>query len=251
MIERKYSLHSIASSGIFQPINNQITTHLQNTSMKSASLFMTPPPLRAFVMKTFKLPLSTLAIFAMAASAQAAVLLDFQFTDGPLQTGAAVVGSTGDYWNNTNVAVGTTSNRTLALLNIDGTTASGVSLTWSAGSAVSHKNDAGNGFIGTAYQNLMTGHIDTLGFTASTLALTGLNAALTYNIYLYTQPNAWWTGDGTGRKIAFSTSGLITTPTQTTLASDPSIAVFTLGTNYVEFLNVAPDSGGNLTINYV
>ena len=207
---------------------------------------MTPTTHRAFVMKTFKLLLSTLAIFAMATAAQAAVLLDFQFTDGPPQTGAAVIGSSGDIWNSTSNASG----GTLALNNVGGT-ASGVSLTWSGGSAVSSEYQVtGNGFYGTSYRNLMTAHIAVLGSTASTLALTGLNSALTYNVYLYTQPNAWYSGDAAGRKITFSTSGLTTSLPVTTLGSDPTLSVFTLGTNYVEFVNVAPDASGNLTINY-
>ena len=187
-------------------------------------------------MKIYKLTLSTLAVFAMAAAAQAQVLIDMQFSGGTSQTGAAVVGSGGDQWNKSGNGSGP-----LALNDVSGT-ASGVTLNWSAGGSFG----SGNGFTGTAYENLMTNYLYSVS-TTSTLTLTGLTPSSTYNLYLYSQPAS----DGGGRRVAFTPTGLITYGTQTTASANPVLSAFVLGTNYLEFLGLAPDAGGTLTISYV
>ena len=192
-------------------------------------------------MKT--LALSTLAVFAMAAAAQA-VLIDLQFssvgTGNPAQTGAAVVGTAGDIWNNSGNGAGT-----LALNNVAGTS-SGVSLTWSGAGGVFNVNPSNSGFNGTQWAPLMSNYLYSSSSATVSLALTGLNSSLTYDLYLYTQPAV----DGSGRKASFTATGLTITGPVTTLGANPSLNYFVLGTNYVKFSGLAPTVGGDLTITY-
>ena len=199
-------------------------------------------PTASSFMKT--LGLSTLAVFAMAAAAQA-VLIDMQFssvgTGNPAQTGAAVVGTAGDIWNHSGNAAGT-----LALNNVAGTS-SGVSLTWSGGAGgVFNVNPSNSGFNGTQWAPLMSNYLYSSSSATVSLALTGLNSSLTYDLYLYTQPSK----PVNTRQVAFTATGLTTTGPVTTALSNPNLNYFLEGTNYVKFSGLAPTVGGDLTITY-
>ena len=166
-------------------------------------------------------------------------MTDYTSTGNATQTGAAVVGTAGDVWNHSGNGTGTA----VALNNVAGTS-SGVSLTWSgAGGVFQHDGGFSNPTV-TPWASLMTSYL--YSTASSTLALTGLNASLTYDLYLYIQPT--WGGDG--RTAAFTATGLVTTGPVTTLGAIPSLNTFVLGTNYVKFSGLAPTAGGNLTITY-
>ena len=222
------------------------TYPLKNKSLSGSRKGMQTAPRNSPTVCSFMktLALSTLAVFAMAAAAQA-VLIDMQFssvgTGNPAQTGAAVVGTAGDIWNNSGNGAGT-----LALNNVAGTS-SGVSLTWSGGAGgVFNVNPSNSGFNGTQWAPLMSNYLYSSSSATVSLALTGLNSSLTYDLYLYTQPAV----DGSGRKASFTATGLTITGPVTTLGANPSLNYFVLGTNYVKFSGLAPTVGGDLTITY-
>ena len=124
-------------------------------------------PTASSFMKT--LGLSTLAVFAMAAAAQA-VLIDMQFasTGNATQTGAAVVGTAGDVWNHSGNGTGTA----VALITVAGTS-SGVSLTWSGAGGVFNVNPSNSGFNGTQWAPLMSNYLYSSSSATVSLALTG------------------------------------------------------------------------------
>jgi len=193
-------------------------------------------------MKT--LALSTLAVFAMAAAAQA-VLIDMQFssvsTGNPAQTDAAVVGTAGDIWNHSGNGAGT-----LALNNVAGAS-SGVSLTWSGGAGgVYNVSPTNSGFNGTQWLPLMSNYLYSGSSVTVSLALTGLNSSLTYDLYLYTQPSI----PADGRQVAFTATGLTITGPVTTAGANTHLNYFLVDTNYVKFSGLAPTAGGDLTITY-
>jgi len=187
-------------------------------------------------MQTDKRFLFTLAIFVMAGAAQARVLIDMQFTDSARQTGAAVVGSTEDQWNTSDK-----DNGTLALKNVAGAD-TGVSLTWSGGGLFGYST--ANAFHGTDYEPLMTHYLYSANSQITTLSFAGLNKASTYNLYLYTD------SDTSGRQAEFTVTGS-TTSGPTTAVSDSRVDTFVPKTNYVEFLGLAPDKDGNLSVSCV
>ena len=200
-------------------------------------------------MRTYKFALSTLALFAIAAAAQAAVLIDVQFLGGfggggtgTAQTGGAVIGSAGDHWN-TFQPNGPSYTPGATLLNTaSGSSTVGISLTLNG--AVSGWNAPhGNSFYPGPYQYLMNSWIGTDTVT-STVALTGLTPGQSYDLYLYSGSNT------NGRKTAFTITGATNSATVTTSPFNTSGSTFIEGTNYVHFTSLAPDLSGNMTISF-
>ena len=165
-----------------------------------------------------------------ATSAQAA-LIDVQFgpSSVPLYSGGAVIGSTGDQWNDFQSSSGVAR----ALLTVSGA-ASGVSLTYSAQGNYDVGYDTA--FNETPYVNLMRGFLYAQG-TPIHLTFSGLTAGGTYNLYVYGQ------SDGNSPNYGGVVSG--NGPSQTAYQSRDS--TFVLGHNYVEFIGVA-NSNGQLAV---
>jgi hypothetical protein len=173
-----------------------------------------------------------LACLLLSAGAQApkAATIDVQFEGfGSAYTGAAVVGTTGDYWNSmafpgTDPLADTGGNYT------------GVTLTF---------NDpiytacCGDGFSVTPYAALMASYLyDGVG---NTMTVADLVPDATFDLYIYTQ------GDvaSNGRAIEVDANGVIVDSAPT----DATASTFILGQNYLD-LAVTADVNGLLTINY-
>lgn len=165
---------------------------------------------------------------------QAQVLVNVQFNGtlgaGTTQSGAAVVGTAGDVWNNLGA-----SGTSVALKNPAGS-ASALTLTWS-GSAWTVDPGLENGFYGTPYGRLMNGYLYTSG--TSSLTLSGLTPGMDYNLYLYSE------ADVDGRRLTIDVNGV----GATTAASVKTEGIFIAGQNYLS-LGVRANGSGNLVIAY-
>jgi hypothetical protein len=170
---------------------------------------------------------------------KAEVVLNVQFTSptGNGQSGAAVVGTSGDQWN-----LFTSNNFTVspvALINTSGGS-SGVSLQATAGTIdgfYAHQGTTPN------FSALINGYMYFTNSNSSSpnrLSLTGLNSSQLYDIYLYTQADV--SGKVLSAKINSGT-------TQTTNAGSNTAASYVLNQNYLVFSNVLA-TGGNLNIDY-
>jgi len=180
-------------------------------------------------------------ISTCALTAQAGLIANVQFnrTTGHTYTGAAVVGSEGDYWND--LLTGTDSD--VVLYDI-GNNASDLTLSWT-GTGVATAKISGyyNGFASTGYANLMNGYLY-LNNTSSTnhIIISGLTASLDYSIYIYS------TGDAgcTGRQLTvnLNDSGAVTTAPAVASAS-----TFILNQNYL-MIDVLSSAMGQIDIAY-
>ena len=171
---------------------------------------------------------STLLI--TAASAANASGIDVQFSNGgvPAQTGAAVIGTAGDVWND--VTGGTGSQ--VALKGIDGTS-SGVSLSFS--SAQQYESDAGyTQFTGTPYASLMQGYLVDRGATGIDLSFSGLVAGRAYGLYVYTQGD----DNSARRSIGFTVNGVAAGST-----TQSNATTFIAGDNYEYIVTTANAQG--------
>ena len=180
------------------------------------------------------IPNSILAGIALLFSAPAAfaAVIDVQFAaSSPTrqQTGAAVIGATGDYWNYFNGASGAGS------LVSTNQAATGVSLTFAADGAYT-ANSSYTAFTGTPYANLEQGILYTSG-SGIKMTLAGLFAGQQYSLYFYTQGD----DNSAGRSSTVNVNGLSEVSTQT------NASTFIQGNNYLVFSGAA-DSLGDLSI---
>ncbi|MEP6502464.1 MAG: PEP-CTERM sorting domain-containing protein [Betaproteobacteria bacterium] len=178
-------------------------------------------------------PLQTLLAAALvtATAAAGAATVDVQFSRdaGHTQTGAAIVGSAGDLWNNFlgNQASG------VALFDTTGA-ASGVSLSFSSYGV--YESDPGyTQFTGTPYANLMQGYLysftDTIGID---LKFSGLVAGQEYGFVVYTQGD-----DNAGnRSIGLSANG-----GSQHVATQTDASTFVPGNNYTYIVTTADANG--------
>jgi hypothetical protein len=183
--------------------------------------------------------------FLAALPGRADVVANIQFgsaTSSPAtqaQTGAAVVGNSGDQWNLITSFPGTTAR---ALNNTAGS-ASGISMTSNTpgGSGIYRSATAFATWNGTGYQNLMSSYTNPSNSSSNknTLTFTGLNTSTLYDIYVYTS------SDVSGRRIAVDINGT----QQTANASNASLTTFVLNTNYLRFSNMSFGSG-TMTLQY-
>ncbi len=200
------------------------------------------------------------ALLALAATgapaAQASFnsgLVDLQFVGntnnppGPTTSGAAVIGSAGDVWNQiVGAADSATTQGPLALNLVDGSTPSGATVT------ISNENSTPQAFIvdypgsqttqNSADYSLLAN--DLVGYVNTPMMafeITGLNSGLTYNLYLY---NAW--NNGT---IGLGTTYTVTGATAPTGTINPTNAAgtFVSGENYLEF-TLSPDNTGAISV---
>lgn len=179
---------------------------------------------------------------AMGASQASSGLINVQFAgtetllDGvmqpginPPQTGAVLVGSTGDYWNS--FAAASLSGQ--SLLDSNGG-ASGAQLSFTSEGAYTSQPDV-TAFTGQPAANLMGGYLWdwTIG-TAIHVTVNGLTAGKAYDLYVYTQ------GDfgSYGRSISLSVNG---GAAQTSIQTNASS--FILNDNYLYFRVLADTNG--------
>lgn len=177
---------------------------------------------------------------AFVSASQAQVIVDVQFNLTPNgannYSGAAVVGTAGDFWNNLG------GNGTDVPLNNPANTGSGLSLTWASNGAATAPVENGNGFYSTSYRNLMEGYLYKFTPGTANITLSGLAPSTDYSLYLYTQ------GDigANNRRLSVSVNG---GPTTTTSASVASASTFIEGQNYLK-LSVTSDLAGKLDMSY-
>ena len=187
-------------------------------------------------MKTNLLKLTCgLALLGAVAPASAQSLIDIQFNSpGYQQTGAAVIGQSGDYWNLLTAYSGTSS------LMDSQDASSGISFTWAAHGL--QGGSSSDGFSGGSYANLMGGYIYNLISNGSqTMSFANLSADASYTLYIYTQ------GDSVsgGRETSVTDSGT----TYTTTPTDATASTFIAGQNYLEITGTT-DGSGNLQFTY-
>ena len=168
-----------------------------------------------------------------------------QFSTGPAQTGAAVIGAAGDVWNEfpggayTEFTSGVQSTP-IALQDTAGNV-SGIDITYSDDGVYTLPPQFLNGFNGTPWQSLMGGILYGLNLDQGTITLTGLAPDATYQLYLYTQADS----AAEGRELSVSVNGL----TATSTPGSASASSFILGQNYLSLTPVA-DASGTLVIQF-
>lgn len=177
---------------------------------------------------------STIAGALLMASASAASasnsLVDVQFSNyyGAQQSGAAVIGAPGDYWNDF-IGSGTGSGALLAANGDD----SGINLSF-ASALVYSSAWYYTRFTGTPYDHLMNGYLVGNASTDIDLKFTGLVANQTYGFWVYTQGD----DNSAGRQISLTaTGGDAVVATQTNADS------LTRGDNYVYIVSRADAFG--------
>jgi hypothetical protein len=172
-------------------------------------------------------------LFCAMASAQAAAAVDIQFSGTPAQTGAAVIGSRGDFWNEFDG--GSLSNQSLL------TTAGGASgLELSFSSDQSYTSDPSyDAFSGTPYASLMRTYlVGRVGSNDIGIDLSGFSAGHAYGFYVYTQGD----DNSARRSIGISANGMLEATTTQSNAGG-----FIVGDNYTYFQAVA-DSAGDIDL---
>ena len=171
---------------------------------------------------------------------------------GPSMTGAGLIGSGGDIWNN----VGD-SQLTFASYPTGITTPTPIGLMYSTGInspvmmniiATSTYNATEPGWgntsafvtAGSPYANLMQDCI--VAQAADTITLTGLPANTSYQLVLYNSSDQ---NVGTGRTSTFTVNGV----TQTSVW-DGTTSTLVAGVTYVDYASAMTDGTGTLVINY-
>jgi uncharacterized repeat protein (TIGR03806 family) len=168
---------------------------------------------------------------------------------GPVQSGAALIGSAGDVWNSFNDSSFTFSafpggvSANGLMLNYANGGASGVTMSLTGDGtydAESFGNDSPFVVADSPYQNLMQAEL--FANNPQTITLSGLGANQTYNLILYSS------GDnnvGTGRTNTFTVNGV----KQTSIWNGTDSTLIA-GRTYVEFPSAMTDGSGNLVIQF-
>ncbi len=167
----------------------------------------------------------------------------------PTQSGAAVLGSAGDMWNalsgftySSYPTGGSGGPYSLVYANGSPSAVSVTSLTFN-GSNVSNEPNfpSTSAFNGTPWANLMGAYISVPSQTApGYVSLAGLAPSLTYNLVLYSAPNA-----GEVRSALFTVNG-----NTLSTAYNGTTSTLVQGVDYVEFTGVKSDATGNLVITF-
>lgn len=155
---------------------------------------------------------------------------NFGIAGNTTPSGAAVIGSAGDFWNNAfRTAGGSGGVSATGLLLTDGTTNSGVGFSIS--------NGAGNGSIySTANPDVFEGDIFITTATPF-ITISGL-AGATIDLYIYAASGS---ATGQGSTFTFGSTALSTTDTAGVETG------YTNGVNYVKFSGLVADSSGNIS----
>jgi hypothetical protein len=172
-------------------------------------------------------------------------IVSVQFSTGPAQTGAAVIGSAGDVWNQLpggSYAEFTTGVQStpIALQDTAGNV-SGIDATYSDDGVYTLPPQFPNGFNGTPWQSLMGGVLYGASLDQGTVTLTGLNPDAIYQLYLYMQADS----AADGRELSVLVNGL----SATSAPGSASVSSFVLGQNYLSLAPVA-DASGTIVIQF-
>jgi len=195
--------------------------------------------------------LTALAMVIMSSPAYAATtsLINIKFapvdTPSYQYTGAAVIGSSVDYWNNIvpdDNSGGVTAPLTKANPIVPLT---GTSLTFTS-EALGIIGNSSNSFYGVTpdYSKLMKTYVYTYGTGSMTIG--GLTAGTNYDVYVLTQGTKL--DPGSKLKLTGLTSSGVQSFTQTGLPTGAN-NTFVAGTNYM-LETFKTDAGGNLTFSY-
>ncbi len=189
------------------------------------------------------------ALLISTGGAFASVLYNVQFTatnqiDEPYTTvlpayvGSAVIGSTGDIWNQFPQDV------TSGSLNDAANTPGLVAFSTSTSSMGGGNFNGGFSNVNRGVANLMEGYLyNTSPTNPEHFSFTGLSPNTAYELYVYTQGDK----DATGRKTSVSVdNGLSWT---TTNAGDGTASTFILGQNYL-IVNPVTDGTGSMDIQW-
>ncbi len=163
------------------------------------------------------------------------------FTPGPTASGSAVIGSSGDVWNqilgqNDNAATQVT-NQTLDLT--DGVTTSGATITTPNYSALGLYESYGNVFTPNPGTNLFGSELIQYNNGGPFATIGGLDPSLTYDLYLYSENISQGHGDTT-----FTVTG---SEALTGTVVPASASAFTSGVNYWEF-TLKPATDGTIAM---
>ena len=178
------------------------------------------------------------SVAAISGRASAAII-DVQFDPGNAgaQSGAAVLGSAGDIWNNLTGGTGAA----VVLNDVTGT-ATSVKLTWTENfgglNAAGSPMDAGT-------TNLMQGYG---GFNGTTLAITGLTPSTNYQLALYGAGDQAAGDQGTKFTIPQTGPSVVGTTTETFAATGDRKLSDGAGVAYT-LLSASSDASGNMSIN--
>ncbi|GAT32528.1 PEP-CTERM protein-sorting domain-containing protein [Terrimicrobium sacchariphilum] len=181
------------------------------------------------------------ALIGSAPSAQSAdALINLQFggSDATAYTGAAVIGSEGDFWN---LKTGGSKTNTSLLSSTGANTGVTVSFTSQYFGAVSPDQPGSFGFYGTSYADLMQGYIYAFDGTPRSISFSGLAASSSYSVYVYTQGDS----GATDRQLTITTNGT----TYTALPSVATESTFVASQNYLALTGIS-DAQGVLTLTY-
>ena len=179
-----------------------------------------------------------------------AELINIQFADqnSTAFSGAAKIGSSGDFWNQAEGTDGTVNPLYYSNSTPSSPKPSGAKVDFS-GDTTTQVWD-GSGFIGShppvgPYENLMTGFIatnpDFLGSYQMTFS--GLKGSAKYDLYVYTQ------GNTIGNNLKVEITGGVNSSGQTTTPSDPTKSTFIKNQNYL-VIPVTTTSAGGFILNY-
>lgn len=192
--------------------------------------------------RRFLYAIVSVAMIALSTPLQAkAELINIQFvtedSGPPAYTGQTIAGIPGStpssVWNQ---AVGF-NGQIKPLQNSFGTDIKDSSVTFlGETSTVFYDN---SNFVGSPYENLMTGYISTN--KGASMTFTGLNANAKYDLYVYTQ------GNTEGQQLQVGINGVTQKYTST---SNLNLNTFQEGTNYLK-VQVLTNGSGGFTLNYV
>ncbi len=180
------------------------------------------------------LSILSVGIIFLSAGLLQAQLIDVDFNNtGPTMSGAAVLGTAGDFWNGINVSSGSG----IPLTYANGI-ASAVKMTFTSGG--DYYVSGSTPFFGTPYDPLMECYLYN-GGVSQTITLSGLATNSTYNLVLYNAADAV----AAGRITFFSVNG-----TSQYSIWDGASSTLIAGVDYVEFTSATSDGSGNLVITY-
>ncbi len=157
---------------------------------------------------------------------------------GPTMSGAALIGTAGDYWNGINVNSGIN----LSMKYANGSNAP-VRMTFTSGGGYDANSFGGSTpFAGSPGGALMEDYLYN-GGTNQTIMLSALATNSAYNLVLYNAADA---GAGAAGRITFFTVNGITKNS----VWDASSSTWIAGIDYVNFTSALSDGSGNLVITY-
>jgi len=155
----------------------------------------------------------------------------------PQQSGAAIIGSSGDQWNYFDTADGA------SVLNNTSGASSGVTLSFTALEAytLAGAQAQADPFSATPTANLMQGYLDAKAPGEISFSFSGLAPNANYSLYVYSS-----SGGGTGRGVTLTATGA---PEQSN-SNQTTAGVYILDDNYLLFQGQA-NAAGQIFVNEV